>query len=229
MTIFKKGGKEGGHLQIDEYIHLVERDLLPQIQLKAVSPHNPILVNNRSNSWKTIGSGNYAGVFFHDSNPDWVVKVYGRNPEELKKEIDVYNKLGDHESYSSLYAYGENYLVLRKLEGLTLFDAVVKGKSIPETVIDDIDAGLAYARSVGLNPYDVHGKNVVMFNGKGYIVDVSDFYKQGYCRKWRDLKKAYYKIYRPYIFKYHPPIPFFIVDGIRKGYRLYRKFKKGNI
>jgi hypothetical protein len=213
-------------MRIDEYICLVEGDLLPQIELTAVSPYNPILVINRSTSWQTIGSGNYAGVFAHDANPDLVVKVYGRNPEELKKEIDVYKKLGNHESYSSLFAYGKDYLVLKKLEGLTLFDAVVKGEPIHESVIQDIDAGLAYARSVGLNPYDVHGKNVVMDKGRGYIVDVSDFYKQGYCRKWSDLKKAYQMIYRPYIFRYHPPIPFFIVDGIRKGYRLYRKFKK---
>jgi predicted Ser/Thr protein kinase len=215
-------------MQIDDYLHLVERELLPQIQLTTLSPFNPILVINGSNSWKTIGSGNYAGVFAHDSNPEWVVKVYGRNPEELKKEIDVYKRLGYHESYSSLYAYGENYLVLKRLEGITLFDAVVKGKPIPETVIEDIEAGLAYARLVGLNPYDVHGKNVVMYKGRGYIVDVSDFYKQGFCRKWHDLKKAYYKIYRPFIYKHHPPIPFFIVEGVRKGYRLYRNIIKGN-
>lgn len=215
-------------MQIDDYLHLVERELLPQIQLTAISPYNPILVNNRSNSWKTIGSGNYAGVFAHDSKPKWVVKVYGRNPEELKKEIDVYKRLGYHESYSSLYAYGKNYLVLKRLEGITLFDAVVQGKPIPETVIEDIEVGLAYARLVGLNPYDVHGKNVVMYKGRGYIVDVSDFYKQGFCRKWQDLKKAYYKIYRPFIYKHHPPIPFFIVEAVRKGYRVYRNNIKGN-
>ena len=212
-------------MRINQYIQLVEKELLPQIHLTAINPYNPILVNNRSNSWKTIGTGNYAGVFAHDSQPEWVVKVYGRNPEELKKEIEVYRKLGNHESYSLLYAYGETYLVLKKLEGLTLFDAVVKGVPIPEAVIEDIDAGLAYARTVGLNPYDVHGKNVVMHQGRGYIVDVSDFYKQGNCRKWRDLKKAYYKIYRPYISKHHPPIPFFVMDGIRKGYRIYRKLR----
>ena len=112
---------------------------------------------------------------------------------------------------------------------INLFDAVVKGIRIPESVIKDVDEGIAYARSVGLNPFDVHGKNVVMSEGRGYIVDVSDFYKQGKCRKWDDLKKAYHKIYLPFLYKYHPPIPFFIVNSVRKGYRLYRKIKKGNI
>lgn len=213
-------------MKVDKYIQLIENELLPRIHLKQASPYNPIIVNNQSNTWKTIGSGNYAGVFTHNSHPEMVVKVYGRRPEELQKEIEVYKKLGNHDSFSTLYGYGETYLVLKKIEGVTLFEAVVKGMQIPISVIDDIDQGLEYARSVGLNPFDVHGKNVVMFKGRGYIVDVSDFYKLGYCRKWDDLKKAYYKIYKPFLYKFHPPIPFFIVDGIRKGYRMYRKLKR---
>ncbi|MCL6570336.1 MAG: serine/threonine protein kinase [Bacillus sp. (in: Bacteria)] len=213
-------------MKLSQYRALIENQLLPQIRLTTTSPFDPIIVNNHSISWKTIGSGNYAGVFSHASNPEKVVKVYGRNPEELKKEIEVYKKLGNHETYSTLYDYGENYLILKRLEGITLFDAVVKGIPIPEAVIKDIDAGLEYARSVGLNPFDVHGKNVVMYEERGYIVDVSDFYKQGYCHKWSDLKKGYYKIYQPYLLKYHPSIPFFIVNWIRKGYRAYRRMKK---
>jgi hypothetical protein len=213
-------------MQIAEYRTLIETELLPKINLTTASPFDPIIVNNQSPLWKTIGSGNYAGVFSLDSHPEFVVKVYGRSPGELKKEIEVYKRLGKHKSFSYLYDYGENYLILKRLDGITLFDAVVKGVPIPEAVIKDIDSGLDYARSVRLNPFDVHGKNVVMFEGRGYIVDISDFYKQGYCRKWKDLKKAYYKIYLPFIYKYHPPIPFFVVDAVRKGYRMYRRLKK---
>ncbi|MFD0825384.1 serine/threonine protein kinase [Neobacillus sp. M.A.Huq-85] len=213
-------------MSTDHYIKLIEKELLPYIQLISPNPFDPIFVRNHSKSWKTIGNGNYAGVFSHGSNPGRVVKVYGRSPEELNKEIEVYKRLGNHETFSNLIAYGENYLVLKKLEGITLFNAIIKGIPIPERVIKDIDRGLDYARSVGLNPYDVHGKNVVMYEGRGYIVDVSDFYKEGYCSKWDDLKKGYYKIYQPFLFKLHPRIPFFIVDGVRKGYRVYRKFKK---
>lgn len=213
-------------MQIEKYIKLIGKELLPHIQLSMESPFDPIIVKNESTTWKTIGSGNYAGVFSHESNPKWVVKVYGRSPEAIKKEIEVYKKLGNHPTFSSLIDYGENYLILRRIEGITLFDAVIKGIQIPQSVMDDIDEGIAYARSVGLNPYDIHGKNVAMSNGRGYIVDVSDFYKEGVCRKWTDLKKAYEKIYRPFLYKYHPPIPFFIVDNVRKGYRLYRKIKR---
>ncbi|MEH7118246.1 serine/threonine protein kinase [Neobacillus vireti] len=213
-------------MNINKLVHLIESELLPNINLSVLSPFDPIIVENRTNIWKTIGCGNYAGVFLHEDYPEVVVKVYGRSQEELVKEIEVYQKLGNHESFSRLYTYGENYLVLKKLEGITLFNALIKGIQIPRLVIEDIDDGLAYARSVGLNPFDVHGKNVVMFEGRGYIVDVSDFYKQGICRKWEDLKKAYYKIYRPFLYKYHPPIPFSFVDGVRKGYRMYRRLKR---
>jgi hypothetical protein len=216
-------------MKIEKYTKLIGNELLPNIKLSIENPFDPIIVKNQSSTWKTIGSGNYAGVFSHDSNPNWVVKVYGRKPEDLKKEVAVYHQLGNHQSFSSLIDYGDNYLILKRIEGITLFDAVIKGIRIPESVIKDVDNGIAYARSVGLNPYDVHGKNVVMCNGRGYIVDVSDFYKEGRCHKWEDLKKAYYQVYLPFIYKFHPPIPFFMVDSVRKGYRFYRKMKKGNI
>jgi hypothetical protein len=213
-------------MEINQYLGLIDQELLTNISLESISPFDPIIVKNRSKTWETVGSGNYAAVFFHKAQPEWVVKVYGRNPEGVKKELDVYKKLGNHNAFSTLYGYGDQFLILKRLEGITLFNALVQGIYIPETVIQDIDNGLNYAKSVGLNPYDVHGKNVVMNNGRGYIVDISDFYKDGYCGKWDDLKKAYYKVYKPFIGKYHPPIPFMVVNGIRKGYRVYKKLKR---
>lgn len=211
---------------MEEYVRLIKQELLPGIELRSENPFDPIVVINHSKSWKTVGCGNYAAVFVHDKQPEWVTKVYGRSPDELTKEIGVYKKLGKHEAFSCLYAYGENYLVLKKLEGITLFNAIVKGEQIPETVMIDVDSGLQYARSVGLNPYDVHGKNVVMKDGHGYIVDISDFYKSGYDSKWDDLKKAYRLIYKPLLYKWHPPIPLAVVDMIRKGYRTYKKLRR---
>lgn len=215
-------------MRIDQFMNLIEEELLPNIQLKSEQPYNPLYVKNRSLSWKTIGIGNYAGVFTHHAKPNWVVKVYGRSPEDINKEIDVYKKIGIHERFSNLIAYDENYLILKKIDGITLFEALVKGVPIPRKVLEDVDDGLDYAKSVGLNPYDVHGKNVVMSGGRGFIIDVSDFYKEGYCCKWDDFKKAYQGIYQPFMLKHHPPLPYYIVDGIRKCYRLYRKYRKGS-
>ncbi|MDP4170600.1 MAG: serine/threonine protein kinase [Bacillota bacterium] len=215
-------------MDIEEYRRLIEEELLPYISLETESPFDPIKVRNDSSSWKTIGSGNYAAVFGHEGKRDWVVKVYGRNHEEINKEIAVYQSLGNHEAFSALYDFTEKYLILKRMDGITLFNAVIKGIQIPPSVIKDIDDGLEFARKKGLNPYDVHGKNVVMHEGKGYIVDISDFYKAGYCSKWEDLKKAYHRIYRPFMFRFHPPIPFAVVDAVRKGYRFYKKMKTKN-
>ncbi|MEH7276090.1 serine/threonine protein kinase, partial [Neobacillus vireti] len=134
-------------MKIEKYTKLIGTELLPNIQLSTEGPFEPIIVKNSSDSWKTIGSGNYAGVFLHRSNPKWVVKVYGRKPEDLKKEVEVYKKLGSHPSFSSLIDYGDNYLILKRIDGVNLFDAVVKGIRIPESVIHDVDEGIAYARS----------------------------------------------------------------------------------
>lgn len=87
--------------------NLIESELLPYINLSVENPYDPILVENRSSSWRTIGCGNYAGVFLHESYPEVVVKVYGRNHEELVKEIEVYQKLGNHESFLVFMAMGK--------------------------------------------------------------------------------------------------------------------------
>lgn len=212
-------------MNLNSYVNLIEEDLLPNIYLSSEKMFNPIVVINHSKTWRTIGRGNYAAVFENDFNRYWVVKVYGRNHEEINKEIEVYQKLGKHDSFSTLFASGENYLVLKKLEGITLFNAVIEGIQIPESVIEDIDYGLQYAKTKGLNPFDVHGKNVIMNGKRGYIVDISDFHKTGYCSKWEDVKKGYYRIYKPCLYKRHPSVPFFIMEAVRKGYRIYSKCK----
>lgn len=50
-----------------------------------------------------------------------------------------------------------------------------QGILITEQAIRDIDIALDYARSRGLHPHDVHAKNVMVNDGRGLIVDVSDF------------------------------------------------------
>ena len=78
-------------MEITEYLNLIDHELLPFIQLESDSPFDPIIVKNGSNTWNTVGVGNYAAVFVHLSKPDWVVKVYGRNPDERKKRLMFIN------------------------------------------------------------------------------------------------------------------------------------------
>lgn len=207
------------------YFNLIEKELLAHAVIESERPHDPVKARNVPENWKCIGTGNYAAVFIHKARPDWVVKVYGQGKDGLDKETKVYLQLGRHPAFSSLIHKGKNYLVLKRLEGITLYNAVAKGIRIPESVIDDIEGALDYAKNRGLNPYDVHGKNVMMKDGKGYVVDISDFYKEGKDQKWDDLVKAYYKFYKKTLYKFPIRIPLKVLDLLRHSYRLYRALK----
>jgi len=204
-------------------IDRIYQDLLPALQLESRDPHDPIVVHQVPPPWQLLGAGNYAAVLAHPDAPAWVVKVYAPDRPGFEEEVEVYRRLGDHPAFSRCQYAGDNFLVLRRLEGVTLYDCARLGLRIPPRVIRDIDAALAYARSRGLNPHDVHGRNVMMHEGRGLVVDVSDFLHPGDCRAWADLKRAYYWIYLPVIAPLRLRLPDWLLNGVRKGYRCLRQ------
>ncbi|HYG59708.1 MAG TPA: serine/threonine protein kinase, partial [Symbiobacteriaceae bacterium] len=135
----------------------------------------------------------------------------------------VYRRLGIHPAYSRCLHAGEGYLILERLRGVTMYDCFRRGIRIPEQVIHDVDEALAYARSRGLNPRDVHAKNVMVRDGRGMVADVSDFLEPGHCSRWEDLKRVYYRFYRPLLYRYPVPIPSSLLNLIRRGYRLLKR------
>lgn len=208
-------------------IRLIEDTLLPDVRLESVDPFNPIVVHHTPSGWTLLGSGNYAAVFEHPYLPGKVVKIYASGRPGWQEECEVYEKLGVHPAYSTLYAAGvqneQRYLILKKLEGRTFYNCLRHGTYIPEKAVRDVENALDYARSRGLNPKDVHGKNVMLQNGRGLVVDVSDFLQAGPCVMWKDLKKAYFKIYKPVMPKRAIPMPDWTMDAIRFFYRRLRK------
>jgi hypothetical protein len=206
---------------ISGLVKLVEQELLPQLEIESIDPHDPIEVYRLPGPWKLVGTGNYAVVTTHPDFDDVVVKVYAPGRPGLEEEAEVYRRLGSHPAYSECLYEGKTYLILRRLTGINLYNCLLRGIRIPKQVIADIDAALAYARSKGLNPHDVHGKNVMLKDGRGMVVDVSDFLKEESCFMWDDLKKAYRLLY--YAPLYRRPIPSWLLTAVRKGYRFYRK------
>lgn len=207
-------------------IDCIDNKLLPNIDIQSVRSFDPIIVHNVPEPWILLGVGNYAAGFTHPDFSEYVVKIYAPGRPGIQEEVEVYNKIKSHQSYSECFYYTENYLILKRLKGKTLYSCVNEGIPIPENVINDIDEALKYARSLGLNPHDVHAKNVMIVEDKGVVVDVSDFTKSNKCFLWEDFKKAYYKIYIPLLYKYHPAIPEFYLNVIRRGYRLLKKEKR---
>ncbi|MDD9268017.1 serine/threonine protein kinase [Paenibacillus sp. GCM10023248] len=202
----------------------IEHQLLPQLELNSEQPYEPIVVHYIPKPWKVVGSGNYAAVVMHPSYPDIVVKVYAPGRPGIEEETEVYRRLGPHPAYSECLHAGSNYLVLRRLTGVTLYKCLHRGIPIPRQVIKDIDEALAYAVSRGLNPHDVHGKNVMMKDGRGLVVDVSDFLKTEYCPMWDDLKSAYDRFYFPWVGKIQ--IPDFALNVVRRSYRKWKNFRR---
>lgn len=204
-------------------IEQVYRHLLPDLKIASLDPYNPVVVHAYPAPWQFIASGNYAAVFYHPDYPEQVVKVYAPGRPGLAEEVEVYRRLGDHPAFSQCFYAGENFLVLRRLHGVTLYDCMHLGISIPRQVIQDIDQALDYARQQGLYPHDVHGRNVMMNQGRGLVVDVSDFLQQESCRAWEDLKRAYYWLYLPILARLRLRLPYAVLDGVRATYRFLRR------
>lgn len=212
--------------ELETMISYINNDLLSRIKMKSISTSDPIIVEEVPAPWVLLGVGNYAAGLTHPDFPKYVVKIYAPGRPGIKEEVEVYSKIKTHPSYSECFYHAENYLILKRLNGKTLYKCINEGIPIPESVIEDIDEALKYAKDIGLNPHDVHAKNVMIVEGRGVVVDISDFNKREKCVLWKHFKKAYYKIYIPFVYKHHPPIPEFYLNLIRKGYRLVRKKKK---
>ncbi|WP_281890869.1 serine/threonine protein kinase [Paenibacillus sp. YYML68] len=216
-------GQEDGPDRLAACLQQIEEHLLVGLEMASESEHDPIQVYTVPEPWTIVGVGNYAAVFVHPSWPEWVVKVYAPGRPGVEEEQEVYRRLGNHPAYSQCLHDGERYLLLRRLTGVTLYNCIRRGIDIPQQVIDDIDAALAYARSKGLNPHDVHGKNVMLQDGRGLVVDVSDFLKEEPCEMWDDLKRAYERLYVPFLRKAR--VPDWLLNAVRKGYRLLRRWR----
>lgn len=201
----------------------VRLSLLHELDLESVDPHDPIVARHVPRPWSLLGRGNYAAVLTHPEHPEWVVKVYAPGRSGIEQEAEVYRRLGSHPAYSECVHVGENFLVLRRLHGVTLYDALHRGVPIPRQAIRDIDRALRYAKSRGLHPHDVHGKNVMVQEGRGLVLDVSDFLDTEECTKWRDLRKAYFTFYRPFLLPLRLRVPYRVLDAVRWLYRRLRR------
>ncbi|MBD2249885.1 serine/threonine protein kinase [Nostoc parmelioides] len=198
----------------------IYQELLPSLQIESVNPRNLIQVNYVPQPWLLLGKGNYAAVVYHPNYPEFVVKIYAPKRPGYEEEVEVYHRLGSHPAFSECLYAQDGFLVLKRLYGTTLYDCMHLGLPIPKQVIRDIDDALEYAQSRGLYPHDVHGRNVIMHEGRGLVVDISDFLHQEPCSKWKNLKKAYYWLYLPVLRPLRLRVPYSALDWIRKCYRL---------
>lgn len=148
-----------------------------------------------------IGSGRSAYVFKLEGT-NKALKIFYPPYEHLaKKEAGIYDLLKGIPSFPELYDSGENYIIIDFIEGHTIFECLVKGIHINESVLEEVDRNIEAARQRGLNPSDIHLHNILLTtDGSVKIIDVVRFDQIKHCTQWEDLKKGYHKFYRKRLF-----------------------------
>ncbi|WP_142826270.1 serine/threonine protein kinase [Planococcus soli] len=187
------------------------------------SPNNePVAILGVAEGFRCIGVGTDAAVFQSDSAPEYAFKVYAEGKQDkLEAEAEVYAQIGSSPYFSECYGKDDRMLVLKFEAGPTLFDCLLQGIDVPEQAIEDVEEARDYIRHIGLNPRDIHLKNIILQNGRAKLLDVSEYIKPGNDFRWEHLKKAYEEYYQIIDGK---PVPFWLLDTIRKWYHHWNRY-----
>ncbi|MDL4840597.1 protein kinase family protein [Aquibacillus rhizosphaerae] len=195
---------------------------LSNISISANPNNQPVTINGSSDDLKCIGVGTDAAVFQYLYAPEYAFKIYADEKlAKIRAEESVYDKLRDSRYFSTCFAAYPNYLVLSFEEGTTLYDCLLQGIHIPELVVQDVEKAREYAREKGLNPRDIHLKNILLQNGRAKMLDVSEYIQPGNDYRWEHLKKAYDSYYQLIDGK---PVPFWLLETVRKWYNQWNKY-----
>lgn len=157
---------------------------------------------------KLIGTGRSAFVF-QINNSSKAIKVFFPNYTYIaKEEADIYIALHDISYFPTVYDSGLNYIVMDFIEGRTLFECVNQGIPITAEHIKEIDAALLLASNRGLNPSDIHLRNIFITSSNDIkLIDVARFRQTKDCTQWSDLKSAYVLYYKKRYFPKKIPAP----------------------
>ncbi|MFH0785703.1 MAG: serine/threonine protein kinase [Pseudomonadota bacterium] len=189
---------------------------LRRVKVSSTGENELVTLKGNSDAFECIGVGTDAAVFRFLQMPHLAFKVFSDDKLDKKDlEIEVYLKLGHSEYYPDYYGSGSNFLVMSYEEGTTLHDCLLKGVHIPKQVIHDVDNAIYYASKKGLNPRDIHLKNILLHQGGAKILDVSEYMKPGNDNRWYYLKEGYHEHYHLIAGK---AIPLWIIETVRKWY-----------
>lgn len=186
------------------------------------NPNNePVNVYGEADDLTCVGVGTDAAVFRSDLAPAYVFKRYAEDKLfKINIEKDVYDKIGDSPYFATCFAATEKCLVMSYEEGPTLFECLLRGIHVPEQAIMDVEHARADVRQLGLNPRDIHLRNILLQNGRAKMLDVSEYVQPGNDFRWEHLKRAYEEYYHLFDGK---AVPFWLLEAIRKWYNHWQK------
>lgn len=197
------------------------RDSLKKINVYSNPNNEPVTISGSADDLTCIGVGTDAAVFQSVNKPAYAFKKYATDKlEKAEAEAEVYQQIGDSAFFSTCFGTFDDCLVLSYEKGITLFDCVLQGVHIPKQVVDDVESAREYVRTKGLNPRDIHLKNILLQNGRAKIIDVSEYILPGNDFRWEHLKQGYERYYHLID---GDPVPFWLVETIRKWYNRWNK------
>ncbi|MFB5760140.1 serine/threonine protein kinase [Paenibacillus medicaginis] len=190
--------------------------VLQRIEVIGTPDNTPVTINGYAEGVHCIGIGTDAAVFTLDSMPEYAFKIYSELAAEKKSaEASVYEKLRGCPSFPVFYGEGDRYIVISYEKGITLMDCLLQGIPVPEQVIQDVEEARDFVRSRGLNPRDIHLKNVLLQNGRAKVLDVSEYVKEGDDKRWEHLVWAYHTFYSGFA---EARMPSWVLDTIKNWY-----------
>jgi len=189
---------------------------LSKVKVTSNGENELVNVKGSSDKFECIGVGTDAAVFRFVYTPKYAFKVFSDDKlGKIEIETEVYSKLGNSEYFPEYYGRGTNFLVISYEEGITLYDCLLKGLHIPKQVIEDVDNARNYVFNRGLNPRDIHLKNILLHEDRAKLLDVSEYMKQGNDNRWEYLKEGYQEYYHLIDGK---AFPHWIIETVRKWY-----------
>ena len=195
--------------------HNIE-ELIKDIHVLSSKDNNPVMVKGYSKELICVGVGTDAAVFHLENDTRYVYKVFSNDKlDKMEMEKNVYGMLGESAFFPIYYGSGSNFLILSYEKGITLYECLLKGVHIPKQAIVDVDNARKYAISKGLNPRDIHLKNILLYQGRGKLLDVSEYLKDGNDLRWNYLKRGYEEYYDLISGR---EVPFWIIETVRKWY-----------
>ena len=201
-------------------MEIIEKEL-GRVKIIFNGENELVTIEGNYDKFECIGVGTDAAVFRFMHKPHLAFKVYSNGKiDKIVKETAVYLKLGHSEYFPQFYGSGLNFLILSYEEGITLYDCLLKGIHIPETVIQDVENVRNYAFKRGLNPRDIHLKNILLHEGRAKILDVSEYMKPGNDKRWEYLKEGYQEYYSIIDGK---ALPHWLIETVRKWYNQKQK------
>jgi hypothetical protein len=200
--------------------------LLKGIRLRSRDQNRPVKILEHSRQLQCIGIGTDAAVFQSDELPELAFKVYSSDALPKKVlEAKVYERLGGSSFFARYFGSGSNYIVISYEHGVNLYDCLLHGIPVPSQVFRDVEAAIHHVVERGLNPRDIHLKNVLLQNGRGKVLDVAEYERPGNDRRWEHLVWAYRHFYPMLEGR---KVPAWLLEWVKRGYYTVYKYRFAN-